>query len=78
MITYGKGLFKVILFSTQKSKADTAAAKSAAEIAQLQYLAELQKTQQQQSKSKYIAPIAISVAVVIAGVAAYLILKKKK
>lgn len=64
--------------STQKSKADAAAAKSAAEIAQMQYLAEVQKTQQQQSKSKYIVPVAIAGAVAISGIAAYLIFKKKK
>jgi len=63
---------------SQKAQADKEAAERAAEIARLQLAAERQRTEQAGIMSKYKVPIAIGVAVVLAGVAAYFVYKTKK
>lgn len=68
--------------SSQQKKAEAEAAQKAAEIARLNLLAEQQKTKQKEQQAgivkAYGVPLAIGGAVIIAGVAAYFIFKKKK
>lgn len=68
--------------TSQQAKAEAEAAAKAAEIERLRLQQEKEKTQQEQQKvgiiKAYAVPLAIGGAVVIAGIAAYFIFKKKK
>jgi len=68
--------------SNQQAKADAEAAAKAAEIERLRLQQEAQRTKQQEQKvgiiKAYAVPLAIGGAVVVAGIAAYFIFKKKK